>query len=133
GPTSPTTSSSSGSSGSSMASRCWSAPGEASRALLGERRDTLGEVLRARHLLLDPRLELQLGVHLLVEPPVELALGPRVRPRRAVREPLQQLAGPGGELFVRPDPVDQPPLERLLGAEPLAEHGQLGRSGEPDP
>src|SRR5258708_7228912 len=67
--------------------RAGSPAGESRRALLGEGRDPLGEVVRAGHLPLELRLELELGLHALIEPPVELALGAPVGPGRAGRGP----------------------------------------------
>ena len=71
-------------------------PAEPSIALFDERCDALGEVVGARHLALDLRLELQLGVHALEEPGVELALGAGVGGGRAGREAIDErlAAGP---------------------------------------
>src|SRR3954447_20655635 len=55
---------------------CPSDAAELRGALGRERRDALGEVPRGRHLLLQPRLELQLVREPAVGPGVELRLGP---------------------------------------------------------
>src|SRR5260370_692354 len=102
--------------------RAGSPAGESRRALLGEGRDPLGEVVRAGHLPLELRLELELGLHALIEPPVELALGAPVGPGRAGREPADELVGPRRDLIVRPDPVHQPPLQPPPAPHPLAHH-----------
>jgi hypothetical protein len=64
---------------------------EPGRPFPGERRESLGEVARGGHLLLDLGLELELGVHVLVQPLVELALGPGVGLGGAGGEPVEQL------------------------------------------
>src|SRR4051794_28583442 len=99
---------------------------------LEERRDALGEVAGARHLLLHRGLQGQLLLHAAEDPGVELALGAGVRARRALREPLEQRVGLRREGVIGRHAVDQPPFERPRGGDPLAEHRHLRGPGEAD-
>src|SRR6266481_7246863 len=67
--------------------------GKDRRTLRRKRSDALGHIGRARPLLLNPRLELELLLDATVQPRVELPLGARVRARRAVREAPHEVFG----------------------------------------
>src|ERR1700726_967916 len=71
----------------------FSAPAEVRGALLYEGRHALDEILAARHLLLQLRLELELLAHARVQPVVELALGARVGARGPRGKPRGERRG----------------------------------------
>src|SRR5262249_31330906 len=106
---------------------------EARLALVREGPEPFREVARGRHLLLDLGLQFELLLHPLVEPAVELPFGSRIGPGGAVGEPDQQLGGARRELAVRPDLVDQAPLQRPACADPLTQHRHLCRPRAPYP
>src|ERR1039458_9461283 len=84
---------------------CW--------ALLNERHRALQEVLAARHLLLDPRLQLELLAHSRIQPVVDLALargGGALRPPRQSPSQRRRLLA---ELSVGRHAVDETPLQSL--------------------
>src|SRR3954467_4142178 len=105
---------------------------EARRALLHEGLDALEEVAGGRELLLDRRLELQLLLHAGELPGVELPLGAGVGAGRPLREPGGELLRGGLERVVGHHPVDETPLMSRGGGHPLAQHGHLRGTCEPD-
>src|SRR5579875_4056656 len=97
--------------------------GERRRAFLREGHDRLPEVPGAGALLLQDGLQVQQLGEAGVGAGVDGALDRRVGAGRTGRQPRGELAGRGLKCLVVDDPVDHSPLQRLLGADALAEIG----------
>src|SRR5215218_747297 len=98
---------------------------ELGRALLDEGHAALEEVLRASQRVLEVGLEVELLGEARVDHRVEGALRAGVRARRTMRKPLDERVRLVGELRIRVDAVDQAPVERLGGGDPLGEQRHL--------
>src|SRR4051812_47855050 len=106
-----------------------SAAAEGGLPLLDERRRALDEVLASAECVLQLRLEVELAVEIAVDELVERALRARVRACRTGGELLGQAVRLVHQPLVRVHPVDEPPVERLLGGDPLAQQRHLERAG----
>ncbi len=108
-------------------------PPKEGNSLLHEGADALREVPAGGHLLLDLRLQLELLLQPGVHAGVELALAAGIGARGALGQVPRERLGGVGQLGVGHDAVDQAPVERGPGVQPLAQQRQLGRAGEADP
>src|SRR4051795_263702 len=102
-----------------------SCSGESWRALLHEGPYALHEVGRTRQLVLELGLQVELLVHVRVDRLVQRLLGRRVGARGPGGEALDHCLGRGQQLVVGVDGVDEAPVERLLGVDPLAQQRHL--------
>src|SRR3954468_24733655 len=103
-------------------------PSEGRVALLDEGADAFTDVICAEKLMLDLGLQLELRVQVPVDHPVQRALRARVGLRRPGAQPLSELERLLRQRVRVDHAVDQPPVERLLGRDPLAEEGHLERA-----
>src|SRR5438270_13488821 len=100
---------------------------ERRRSLLDERPHALEEVPRAAKGVLKFGLHFQLGVEIPVDELVQSELRAGIGPGGPRREPPHQILRVAQQPLIRMNPVDETPIERLLGGDPLAEERHLER------